>query len=290
LEDIRNTRKIRAVVLNGRYLDRAALDKLLAVAAASAGFTHKIGERLFLKRAVTVGKNIYGYRVYMPENFDAKKAYPVVLILHGAGARGDDNERQTFSPLGSAIRRNPRQFDAFIAVFPQARENTYWIGEMVDQAVKALEQTVDEFKADPRRLYLTGNSLGGYGAWYTVAKYPGKFAALVPVSGGIFPLDTQTVAPEIRPLVPADMLKLYDAEDPYLAFAKMIGKTPTWIFHGSEDQTVPVSEARNMAQALRAVKGDVRFTEYAGEGHGVGAKPYADAELWKWLLAQRLGK
>jgi predicted peptidase len=70
----------------------------------------------------------------------------------------------------------------------------------------------------------------------------------------------------------------------------MIGKTPTWIFHGSEDQTVPVSESRKISDALKSQNGDVRYTEYAGEGHGVGAKVFTDAELWKWLLAQRLDK
>lgn len=161
---------------------------------------------------------------------------------------------------------------------------------MVEQAAKALDQTVAEFKADPRRLYLMGASMGGYGVFYTAARYPGKFAALVAIGGGILPPGTQKVPPQLRSLVPADMLELYDAEDPYLAFAKMIGRTAVWIFHGSEDQTVPVSESRKMSEALKSRNGDARYTEYAGEGHGVGAKVFTDAELWKWLLAQRLDK
>ena len=86
------------------------------------------------------------------------------------------------------------------------------------------------------------------------------------------------------------MLELYYAEDRYLAFAMMIGRTAVWIFHGSEDQTVPVSESGKMSEALKSRNGDVRYTEYAVEGHGVGAKVFTDAELWKWLLAQRLDK
>ena len=246
-------------------------------------------EPTFLKRTVTVGKNTYGYRVYLPEDFDARESYPVVLYLHGTGQKGDDNEKQTFAGQGLEIRRTPEQFNSFIAVLPQIPENSFWVGERAEQAVKALDQTIVEFNADPQRLYLTGRSVGGYGAWYIAANYPGKFAAVVPLAGGIFPPGTQKVPPDLRPLVPPDRLKLYHAKDPYMAFAKRIGKTPVWIFHGSKDETVPVGDSRKMAEALRAAKGSVRFTEYRNEGHELPGV-YAGVELWKWLLTQRLSQ
>jgi predicted peptidase len=215
-------------------------------------------ETAFLKRAVTVGKNTYGYRIHLPEGFDAKKSYPVVLYLHGLGSGGNDNETQTFVGLGAAIRRNPKQFDSLIAVLPQIPKKSFWGGEMVEQAIKALEQTITEFKADPQRLYLMGNSMGGYGAWYTAAKYPNKFAAIVTIAGGIVPPNDLVITPQqIRLVASPEMLKLYDAPDPYSAFAKQIGKTPTWIFHGTDDNIVPASESRKMAQALKMAKGDV---------------------------------
>lgn len=248
-------------------------------------------ETAFLKRAVTIGKNTYGYRIHLPAGFDAKKSYPVVLYLHGLGSGGNDNEMQTFVGLGAAIRRNPKQFNSLIAVLPQIPKNSFWGGEMVEQAIKALEQTITEFKADPQRIYLMGNSMGGYGAWYTAAKYPNKFAAIVTIAGGIVPPNNLVITPQqIRLVSSPDMLKLYDAQDPYSAFAKQIGKTPTWIFHGTDDNIVPASESRKMAEALKMAKGDVRFTEYAGEGHNIDPKALADAELWKWLLAQHLSR
>jgi pimeloyl-ACP methyl ester carboxylesterase len=144
-------------------------------------------ETVFLTRTVTVGKNTYDYFVYLPEGFDPKKAYPVLLFLHGLRLTAEDNDKQPSRGLRLEITRNPKQFDSFIAVFPKAGVNKFWVGEMVEQAVKALDQTVAEFKADPRRLCLMGASMGGYGAFYTAAKHPGKFAALVAISGGILP-------------------------------------------------------------------------------------------------------
>jgi predicted esterase len=275
--------------ISGTWTQRSGSSPQLDFRRVQAGAVAP--ETAFLKRAVTVGKNTYGYRIHLPEGFDAKKSYPVVLYLHGAGSGGNDNEKQTFVGLGAAIRRNPKQFDSLIAVLPQIPERSFWGGEMVEQAIKALEQTITEFKADPQRLYLMGNSMGGYGVWYTAAKYPNKFAAIVTIAGGIVPpKDLVMMLPQIRLAAPPDMLKLYDAQDPYSAFAKQIGKTPTWIFHGTDDNIVPASESRKMAEALKTVKGEVRFTEYAREGHNIDPKALADAELWKWLLAQRLGK
>jgi predicted peptidase len=245
-------------------------------------------ETVFLKRTVSIGNNTYDYLVYLPQDFGPKNKYPVLLSLHGLRLTANDNEIQTPRGLRLEITRNPKQFNSFIAVFPQARVNSFWVGEMVAQAIKALDQTIAEFKADERRVYLMGASMGGYGAFYTAARYPGRFAALVAIWGGILPPGARNLPPQLRALVPPAMLKLYDAEDPYRAFAKAIGTTPTWIFHGTEDETVPVTESRKMAASLKAANGDVRFTEYPGKGHGLGV--FTDADLWKWLLAQRLGK
>ena len=70
--------------------------------------------------------------------------------------------------------------------------------------------------------------------------------------------------------------------------ARRIGSTPVWMFHGSEDETVPVEESRKMAKALRSAKANVRYTEYAGVGHNAWDKAYAEPELIPWLLSQSL--
>ena len=156
---------------------------------------------------------------HLPEGFDPKKAYPILLFLHGMRLMAEDNDQQPSRGLRLEITRNPKQFDSFIAVFPKVGVNKLWIGEMVEQAVKALDQTVAEFKANPRRLYLMGASMGGYGVFYTAAKYPGKFAALVAIGGGILPPGTQKVPPQFRSLVPADVASCMTRKI-YLAFAR----------------------------------------------------------------------
>ena len=100
----------------------------------------------FLKRS-TVALNLpsANYRVYLPIDYDAKKEYPVILCLHGAGERGNDNEQQMGGvTLGSVIqlynRKKPEIYRSFIAVFPQT-EN-YWFGSATEQAIIALDQTV----------------------------------------------------------------------------------------------------------------------------------------------------
>lgn len=251
----------------------------------------------FLKRTITVGEGERGYRVYIPENYDPKKKYPVVLFLHGSYQWGEDNEGQLGFGLPAMMRPGGRvkakleskTLNSFIGVFPQSRVETPWSGEMAEYAVKALDQTVAEFKADTRRLYVTGFSLGGYGSWYVAAKYPGKFAAIVPIGGNI-KIPERFPRAFLEKFIPPDMLMLYDAKDPHAVFVKAVGKTPAWIFHGETDEAVPVSDARSTAEALKAAKVSVRYTEYKGAGHFIFDRVYTEPEFWTWLLAQRLAK
>lgn len=246
----------------------------------------------FLKRSVTTGSASHNYRVYIPRGYKPDKKYPVILYLHGGGEWGDDNEKQIGHGLGSAIQlfmwKQPERFGSFIAVFPQTK--SYWVGSEAEAAIKALDQTIAEFNGDSQRLYLTGFSLGGYGTWYLAAKYPKKFAAIAPVGGGILPPGVKSpdkIPAMFRLIAPPEMFALYTAQDPYAAFAKTIGKTPAWIFHGAMDEEVSVGEAQKMAAALKAA-GNTKYTEYAGEKHFVTDRVYTDTDFWRWILAQRL--
>lgn len=241
---------------------RLALPLLLFALPAAAAETG------FLDRAVTVGRELYRYQVYVPPEWSPKRQWPVVLYLHGSGESGPDGRLPASIALGAAIRRGVVHPPA-IVVFPQCREDGWWTDEpQLAQAMKALERSVREFRGDPHRLYLTGISMGGAGTWSLAVRHPGKFAALVPICGEV----------ETSPGEPADL---------YAEAAKRIGRTPVWIFHGGADDVVPTEASRRMNAALRAAGGRVRYTEYPGVGHVSWDLAYAEPELWTWLFAQR---
>jgi predicted peptidase len=263
-----------------------------SVGYAQAPSSTPQGEAGFLRRSVTLRLTAIDYRVYIPAGYDPARKYPVILYLHGRGARGNDNEKQIGGAhLGSVIQlfdmKYPDRYRSFIAVFPQTRSG--WFGDPAEDAIKALDQTVREFNGDTQRIYLAGASLGGYGSWYLAAKYPKKFAAVVPVSGGVVTPSVQPLE-ALKTLMPAEMFALYSAPDPYAAVAKAVGETPVWIFHGGQDDTIDVQESRRMEAALKAAGGTVKYTEYPEEKHFIADRVFTDAELWKWLMLQKLAQ
>ena len=248
----------------------AFLGASLAVGPARA----KKPETGFLDRTVTLAGTVYKYQVFVPDNWTSKKKWPVILFLHGAGERGDDGLVQTEVGIGKALRVDRTRFPAVI-VIPQCRKEIWWAqSPMDDLAMKTLDAVTLEFHGDPQRTYLTGLSMGGYGTWHLAGKYPGRFAAIVPICGGI-------LMPQISREQPPD-----DTQ-PYTDAANKIGnKTPVWIFHGGADDTVPVRESQRMAAAMKALGGEVRYTEYPGVGHNSWDNAYAEPDLMTWMLSK----
>ena len=152
------------------------------------------------------------------------------------------------------------------------------MGANVDMALAATEAATREFNGDPRRIYLTGLSMGGYGTWETALKTPNRFAALVPICGGI--------------LVPGGGRALYvtevaNAPDPYAALASQLKHVPIWIFHGAKDDVVLPNDDRKTFAALKAVGADVQYTEFPDENHNSWDATYNHDAMWTWLFAQR---
>jgi predicted peptidase len=236
---------------------------------------------VFQNRVVNIGAAEYHFRVFTPKGWSRKKKTPVILFLHGAGERGDDNLAQTKVGIGSAILRQQDGFP-FVVVLPQCPKNHWWSEpDMQAAALKALDQSIAEFNGDPGRTYLTGLSMGGYGSWAIAVNNPDRFAALAIVCGGVVPPRGLTLPKEAMPPPVAD---------PYGAVAAKVGKTPVWLFHGNADPAVPVTESRKMAEALKAIGGNIRYNEYEGVGHNSWDKAYAEPEIFSWLLAQKLKK
>src|SRR5262249_43200392 len=133
------------------------------------------------------------YVLFVPHDYKGDKAYPLILFLHGAGETGTDGHKQAEVGLGPAIKKREKNF-GFIAVFPQAQKRT-WRSDSPEaqRALAILAEVQKEYKVDPKRIYLTGLSMGGYGTWSLVAKYPDRWAAIAPICGGGDPKQAERI-------------------------------------------------------------------------------------------------
>ena len=213
------------------------------------------------------------YRLLKPQDYDAKQKYPLVLFLHGAGERGDDNRKQLIHGMNDfASDAIMAKYPAFV-VAPQCPEGEKWCNvdwsadshampekpsDSMRLTLAVLEQLQKEFSLDQSRLYITGLSMGGYGTWDAIQRHPTLFAAAAPICGG---------------------------GDP--AGAKAMKDIPIWAFHGDKDTAVKPERSRAMIAALKAVGGNPKYTEYPGVGHNSWSQSYSDPAFYAWLFAQR---
>lgn len=237
----------------------------------------------FIDRTATIQGVQYKYQVYIPEDWTPHRKWPVILFLHGSGERGDDGLLETDVGIGTAIRTDRSTFEA-IVVMPQCVKNLWWILPPMDElAMASLAEATKEFHGDPHRTYLTGLSMGGYGAWHLAQQHPRTFAALVVVCGGIRPSPTaQKAIPALVRVTPPD------SPQSYADAARRVGKTPVWIFHGSDDKIVPVTESQRMSDAMKQIGAEVHYTEFPGVGHASWNKAYDEPKLFPWMFSKSL--
>jgi predicted peptidase len=229
-----------------------AIGLTLSGAAAEDKVEHGFRDKVFKDADGTESK----YVVFIPPSYTGEKAFPVVLFLHGAGSTGEDGKKQV-SGIAAAIRKGEKEFPA-IVVFPQSKKRS-WRANSEDgkRAMAILAEVEKAYKTDPKRVYLTGLSMGGFGTWSLAAAHPEKWAAIVPICGG------------------GDVKS-----------AEKIKDIPCWCFHGDADPTVKVDLSREMIKAIKAAGGDPKYTEYPGVGHNSWTAAYADKELYAWLWKQ----
>jgi predicted peptidase len=214
--------------------------------------------------------------VFVPSRAAGGRHPPIILFLHGTGERGSDGEKPTKVGIGPHVREHMADFPA-IVVFAQAPDDRDWMGPTAQLAIDELDAASREFHADPKRTYLTGLSMGGYGTWEVALMQPDRFAALAPICGALTP--------------PRDERNLYvtplaGAADPYATLAQRLHHVPVWIFHGAKDDLVPLDDDRKTYAALKAAGADVRYTEFPDANHNAWDPAYAMPELWSWLFAQ----
>lgn len=125
--------------------------------------------------------------------------------------------------------------------------------------MQLLDTIIESNRVDIDRIYLTGLSRGGSAAWELAVQYPDKFAAMAVVCG-------MTPVP----------------------YAGWINKNmPIWVFHGTEDKSIPISESENMVNKLEEMGYDVRFIKYEGVGHNSWVQAYNTEELYNWFMEQK---
>ncbi|MGH9562914.1 MAG: alpha/beta hydrolase-fold protein, partial [Terracidiphilus sp.] len=229
----------------------------------------------FLNRRINFHGATYRFQVYLPEDWrrDDGKRWPVILFLHGRGERGSEGMWQTQVGIAEAVRNHPDRWP-FVIVMPQCPLNAHWTDPaMLKLAVAALDQESAEFQGDPGRTYLTGLSLGGYGAWELARLYPHRWAAIAIAAGGVF----WSYEPD----------RWQEANVLPAQYARAVGHTPVWLFHGSLDTTVLPRQSELMFDAVKADRGNIRLWIYDGVKHNCWTRAFDEPELPRWLLAQR---
>ena len=238
----------------------------------------------FVDRKVTVGGTVYRYQVYVPADFKPSHKWPVIVYLHGNGARGVDGLSQTDTGLASVIRRDRARVPA-IVVFPQANPSSRWSSPaMQEQILACLDAAAREFNGDADRFYLIGYSMGGQGVLRLSSRWPERFAALVNISGTVIAKSPSATNQQVA--IDVQTHPFLTAPDVYRALALLIAATPIWVFHGDTDSSVPVEQSRQLASALRSAGATVRYTEYKGAGHSIEERALSEPELLPWLLSQ----
>lgn len=249
------------------YLFLFVLFLISNLAVAQNGFEKEI----YVNDSDTLPYNILKPMGLKPEGND-KQNFPLVVFLHGAGERGNDNEKQIVHIkklfLDPSNRANYKSF----VIAPQCPEGQKWVdidwttnlgrtGDLsitMKKVLALIEEVIDTFPIDTNRIYVTGVSMGGYGAWELIAAMPDRIAAAIPICGG-------------ADITTADKIK----------------NIPIWAFHGSADNVVPVKFSREIVQELKKYNGDILYTEYKGVKHGSWFKAYKEKDLLKWMFDKK---
>lgn len=242
-----------------RTLLTAAL--FLAVSAGAGAATRDD----FLYGTSDGGNPPLPFRYFVPPGYDAAVAYPLILFLHGSGERGSNNESQLNNDANGAMRLLDDANLALQPVFmvaPQCPTNGWWSGATLETAISLIDQMAAQYHVDPDRIYLTGLSMGGMGAWSGVTAHPERFAAVVPMSGN-------------------------GATD--AATVERVRAIPLWFFHAANDGTVGVAGSDAIVAALRDAGADTVYTRYATGGHVIWPVAYAHPQLFPWLVSQSRG-
>jgi len=224
------------------------------------------------------GKDSINYRILLPENFNPANKYPIVFFLHGSGERGDDNQKQLTH--GGSLFLKPELRNKFeaIVIFPQCPQNDRWSNVKINDgqtgknrfnfqkggkptaAMQALMGMIDEQLAEPyvnkKQVYVGGLSMGGMGTFELLRRKRKTFAAAFTICGG-----------------------------DNIANVKKYKNIPLWIFHGGKDDVVSFELSKDIADHLKIIGKEVKYTLYADDNHNSWDSAFAEPQLLPWLFS-----
>ncbi len=210
---------------------------------------------LYLPKDLNDSKMTELPKVKTPNEKEAIQQWPLVLFLHGGGEGGDDINLVKKHGLPKLIAAG-RDFPFFVVSPQNPNETQFWDDQRLMQLLNEIKST---HPIDPKRVYLTGMSRGGYGAWRLAIQNPDHFAAVVPVCGG-----------------------------GALPYVKRLKSVPIWVFHGAKDPVIPLEESQRLVQELKRVGGNVKFTIYPEADHDAWTETYDSPDLYSWLMEQKI--
>lgn len=235
------------------------------------------------KKELVDGNDTLRYRIMYPKDFKETETYPVILFLHGAGERGNDNESQLVH--GGKLFATDYLQDRYpaIVIFPQCPKESYWSNVDVDRStypiklnfnydggptkplqmvMDLLDSTIQQPYSDDNQIYLMGLSMGGMGSFELLSRRPDTFAAAIPICGGG---DPNSVS----------------------GYAK---NTPLWVFHGAQDNVVNPLQSMEMVSALLKAGVYPKFTLYDFANHNSWDPAFAEPDLLPWLFSHKKEK
>ena len=258
------------------------MKRILFVLAAVliAAVTHAQDYSLYQKFKLIQNGDTLPYRLLLPENYNPKKKYPLVLFLHGRGESGNDNEAQLLHGASLFLKAENRKNYPAIVVFPQNAVKYYWsnVQTVADSngkrsfyfvtggdpspsmrlVIALMDNLNRQYQIRQDKVYVMGLSMGGMGTFEIVDRMPGIFAAAVPICGGANP-----------------------------GIAGNLKNTAWWVFHGGRDEVVSPEYSRRMVAAMKAKAVPVRFTVYPEAGHNSWDAAFAEPGLLKWLFSYK---
>nr|MBC7612149.1 prolyl oligopeptidase family serine peptidase [Pseudopedobacter sp.] len=238
-------------------------------------FVSAQSNRFSFEKYIDASGDTLNYRLLGPD-YNTSRKFPLVIFLHGSGERGHDNEAQLkWGVMNFASDQMMLQHPCYV-IAPQLPENGSWSNFTAPDAenqmmlnsnpsitMKLLIDLIHDFAAkhpiDQSRIYITGLSMGGFGTFDAIERYPNLFAAAVPVCGG------------------GDISK-----------ASLIANIPIWMFHGAEDPAVPTKYSLQMTEALFKAGAHPALTIYPETGHFSWLGAYTDPLMFNWLFSQRM--